>query len=287
MFAFANSDNKKHNYLYQKHSKELWSIKNTMNLLKRREKILEQLAIHGNVEVKILVEKFNNSEVTIRGDLRKLEQEGKLIRYHGGAQSVDSLQNTFKNDKEVNLEKRFDLNSPAKQRIAKRAAEFITPGASVIFDSGSTTHLVAVEVAKHGNIIAITNNLPVADVFVNTKDVSIVISGGIYRAKTKSLHGPMAEQSLQNVTADILFIGADGIDADKGITTFNDGYSISKVMAGSAKKVIAVVDSSKFGRVGFNKVLDTVELDYLITDTAVSDESVDAFAAQGVTVIRV
>lgn len=268
-----------------------------MNVLKRREKILELLAIHGNVEVKTLVETFNNSEVTIRGDLKKLDQEGKLIRYHGGAQSVDSLKNTLKgsqsvkntlkSDKEVNLDKRFDLNSSAKQRIAMRAAEFVTPGASIIFDSGSTTHLVAVEVAKHGNIIAITNNLPVADVFVDTKDVSIVISGGIYRAKTKSLHGPMAEQSLQNVTADILFVGADGIDAIKGITTFNDGYSISQVMADSVKQVIAVVDSSKFGRVGFNKVLSTACLDYLITDNGVSDESVDAFAAQGVKVIRV
>ncbi|RKF20079.1 DeoR/GlpR transcriptional regulator [Alginatibacterium sediminis] len=258
-----------------------------MNALRRREKILALLTQHGSVEVKTLVTTFNNSEVTIRGDLRKLEKEGKLIRYHGGAQSVDSLPNTLRNDDEINLDSRFDLNTSAKHRIAERAAQFADPGASVIFDSGSTTHLVAAEIAKRGNIFAITNNLPVADVFVDAKDVSIVISGGTYRSKTKSLHGPMAEQSLMNVTADLLFVGADGIDADKGITTFNDGYSISQVMANCAKLVVAVVDSSKFGRIGFNKVLNTADINYLITDNQVSENDIQAFSKLGVTVIVV
>ena len=259
-----------------------------MNALKRREKILEMLAVTGSVDVKTLVDTFKNSEVTIRGDLRKLEQEGKLMRYHGGAQSVDSLPNTLKtSDAEVNLESRFDLNLSAKQRIALKAAEYVSPGDSIIFDSGSTTHLVAAEVAKRGNFIAITNNLPVADVLVDAPDVSIVVTGGTYRAKTKSLHGPIAEHSLEEVTADILFVGADGIDPDKGITTFNDGYSISEVMANSAKQVIAVVDSSKFGRVGFNRVLDTARINCLITDSAVSDQDAEEFAAQGVEVVRV
>lgn len=259
-----------------------------MNALERREKILEILKVQGRVEVKNLVEQFNTSEVTIRADLRKLEQDKKLKRFHGGAQSLESLPNMVKKQEtEVRLESRYDINASAKERIAARAAEFVTSGNSVIFDSGSTTHLVAKHLADQGKIIVITNNLPVADAFADAEDVTLVICGGTYRSKTKSLHGTKAEQCLEGVSADILFIGADGIEPEKGITTFNDGYAISGVMAKCASLIIAVIDSTKLGRIGFNKVLDTSTIDILITDNGISREYEAAFKAKGLEVIVV
>ncbi|MGF1758165.1 DeoR/GlpR family DNA-binding transcription regulator [Photobacterium sagamiensis] len=257
-----------------------------MNALERREKILEILHNQGRVEVKQLFETFSTSEVTIRADLRTLEQEHKLKRFHGGAQSLESLPNMIKkSEEETKLENRYDINASAKERIATRAVQFIKEGSSVIFDSGSTTHLVAKHIAGQGNIIAITNNLPVADALADAEDVTLVICGGTYRSKTKSLHGSKAEQCMEGVSADILFIGADGIEPDKGITTFNDGYAISGVMAQCAKTIIAVIDSTKFGRIGFNKVLDTSVIDILITDNGISKEYEKAFKAKGVEVI--
>lgn len=259
-----------------------------MNVLERHEYILQQLSLHGRVEVKALVDYFNTSEVTVRADLRKLEKENKLKRFHGGAQSLDSLPHTIKEpESEIKLESRYKINASAKERIAVAAADMVSPGSSVILDSGSTTHLVANHIAEHGGVIAITNNLPAAQALADAPNTTLVICGGTYRAKTKSLHGTKAEQCLDGVSADMLFIGADGIEPDKGITTFNEGYSISAVMAACAQSIVAVVDSTKVGRVGFNRVLATETIDILVTDDGIKGEQVQAFEEKGVKVVVV
>ncbi len=90
------------------------------------------------------------------------------------------------------------------------------------------------------------------------------------RHKTQSMHGSIAERSLQDINADLMFVGADGIDAVNGITTFNEGYSISGAMVTAANEQInAVLDSSKFNRRGFNQVLPIEKIDIIITDDAV------------------
>ncbi len=259
-----------------------------MNVLERHEYILQQLSQHGRVEVKDLVEFFNTSEVTVRADLRKLEKESKLKRFHGGAQSLVSLPHSTRDfENEVKLERRYKINASAKDQIAAAAAEFVRPGNSIILDSGSTTHLVANHIAENGEVIAITNNLPAAQALADAPNTTLVICGGTYRVKTKSLHGAKAEQCLDGVSADILFIGADGIDPKKGITTFNEGYTISGVMASCAKKIIAVVDSTKVGRVGFNSVLPTDKIDVLVTDKDINLDCVRDFEELGVEVVLV
>lgn len=144
--------------------------------------------------------------------------------------------------------------------------------------------MVAEELAKRGGIIAITNNLAAADALTEADDTTLVICGGTYRSRTKSLHGIKAEQCLEGVYADVLFIGADGIDPVKGITTFNEGYTISGVMASCVDRIIAVVDSSKVGRVGFNHVLDIQLIDVLVTDKGISTEQLKLFEARGIRV---
>ncbi|WP_068083816.1 DeoR/GlpR family DNA-binding transcription regulator [Polycladidibacter stylochi] len=259
-----------------------------MSAYDRRKKILAMLNAKGRVEVKELVDIFETSEVTIRADLRKLEHENLLKRFHGGAQTLDKAGTSVRaTENEVTLERRYGINASAKERIAQRAVSYVAPGNSVILDSGSTTHLIAQALAPQGAIIAITNNLPAADALAESPDTTLVICGGVYRSKTKSLHGPKAEQCLEGVSADILFIGADGIDPQKGITTFNTGYAISAVMAECAHKIIAVVDSTKIGRVGFNKVLSTHVIDILITDSDITAEYMEAFQKQGVEVVMV
>ncbi|MDA4703731.1 transcriptional regulator, partial [Enterobacter hormaechei] len=90
------------------------------------------------------------------------------------------------------------------------------------------------------NITVITNSLPAAFTLAENKDITLVVCGGTVRHKTHSMHGTIAERSLQGICADLMFVGADGIDATNGITTFNEGYSISSVMAAAAHQVIAV-----------------------------------------------
>jgi DeoR family galactitol utilization operon repressor len=259
-----------------------------MNPLNRREKILELLKKDGQVAVKELSVMFDTSEVTLRSDLKNLEQQGKLKRFFGGAQSIESLPLTQQEQEdEIQIDNRYEMNSDSKERIASVAASLVRKGDSIIIDSGSTTHLVAKCLGKEGGYTIITNNLAASSELLNAPDTTLVIVGGTYRSKTKSLHGYQAEQCLNGVQADVLIVGADGIDPDKGITTFNEGYAITGVMAHCVQKVIAVVDSSKLGRIGFNKVLDASQIDILVIDGGIPAETKRQFEEVGLEVLVV
>lgn len=262
-----------------------------MNANERRQRILEQLNEKGTVQVTELSEQFKISEVTIRTDLRVLEERGLLIRYHGGANLTSMLSFRPESKSEMTtetvLEERYSLAQSPKSRIAKQASTLVFPGASIILDSGSTTLLIAEELVKSDNITVITNSLPAADILSANNGITLVLCGGTLRHKTRSMHGSIAEAALTGVTADFLFVGADGIDPVNGITTFNEGYAISGAMAKAAKKVIAVVDSTKYGRSGFNQVLTIDQIDCLITDDGIGDEGRIALQKAGLNVILV
>ncbi|EPA4128080.1 DeoR/GlpR family DNA-binding transcription regulator [Escherichia coli] len=246
-----------------------------MNSFERRNKIIQLVNEQGTVLVQDLAGVFAASEATIRADLRFLEQKGVVTRFHGGAAKIMSG-NSETETQEVGFKERFQLASAPKNRIAQAAVKMIHEGMTVILDSGSTTMLIAEGLMTAKNITVITNSLPAAFALSENKDITLVVCGGTVRHKTRSMHGSIAERSLQDINADLMFVGADGIDAVNGITTFNEGYSITMVTA--ANKVIAVLDSSKFNRRGFNQVLPIEKIDIIITDDAVSE--VDKLALQ-------
>lgn len=265
-----------------------------MYLVKRRNQILAALMEKGSVQVAHLANKFGISEVTIRNDLRELENQGLLTRFHGGATNqINNFALTTKHNghagnlNEVKLEDRAMLSADAKTRIASAAARLVSTGNCVVIDSGSTTLKIAEQLADAADLIVVTNNLPAAEVLSNNQHITLVLCGGTFRHKTRSFHGVHAESVLKGIVADFLFIGADGFDIDKGITTFNEGYAISKVMARAAKKVVAVLDSSKFGRIGFNPVLLISDIDVLITDDEISTDLVQLMEERKIEVIVV
>ncbi|HIC0010748.1 TPA: DeoR/GlpR family DNA-binding transcription regulator [Escherichia coli] len=242
-----------------------------MNSFERRNKIIQLVNEQGTVLVQDLAGVFAASEATIRADLRFLEQKGVVTRFHGGAAKIMSG-NSETETQEVGFKERFQLASAPKNRIAQAAVKMIHEGMTVILDSGSTTMLIAEGLMTAKNITVITNSLPAAFALSENKDITLVVCGGTVRHKTRSMHGSIAERSLQDINADLMFVGADGI------TTFNEGYSVSGAMVTAANKVIAVLDSSKFNRRGFNQVLPIEKIDIIITDDAVSE--VDKLALQ-------
>lgn len=252
-----------------------------MNSFERRNKIVDMVNTQGSVLVLDLSNLFGISEVTIRADLRLLEEKGLLTRFHGGAARPGSNL-TETDNQEVMLEDRYQLASDPKKRIAKAAAALIKEGMTVILDSGSTTLLIAEELVNMNNITVITNSLPAAFALSDNKDITLVVCGGTVRHKTHSMHGTIAERSLQGICADLMFVGADGIDATNGITTFNEGYSISSVMASAAHKVIAVLDATKFNRRGFNQVLPMEKIHCVMTDSEIAESDIAALAETGV-----
>jgi len=257
-----------------------------MNSFERRNKIVDMVNSQGSVLVLDLSNTFGISEVTIRADLRMLEEKGLVTRFHGGAARPGSSMMEAENV-EVMLEDRYQLAKDPKKRIADAAASMIKDGMTVILDSGSTTLLIAEALLKKANITVITNSLPAAFALSDNKDITLVVCGGTVRHKTHSMHGTLAEHSLQGISADIMFVGADGMDMTNGITTFNEGYSISAVMASAAHKVVAVLDASKFNRRGFNQVLPIKQINCIITDDSISREDKIELEKSGLEVVLV
>ena len=251
-----------------------------MNSFERRNKIVDLINTQGSVLVMDLSNTFGISEVTIRADLRLLEEKGLVTRFHGGAAKPGSHLAEGDNQ-EVILEERYQLASDPKKRIAQAATAMVEEGMTVILDSGSTTLLIAEALNRKSNITVITNSLPAAFTLSENKDITLVVCGGTVRHKTHSMHGTIAERSLQGISADLMFVGADGI------TTFNEGYSISSVMAAAAHKVIAVLDATKFNRRGFNQVLPMEKIDCVITDDGISKQDKSALTKTGVELLVV
>lgn len=257
-----------------------------MNAGERRQQIVELLNTKGTVLVSDLSQQYDVSEVTIRTDLRLLEKQGVLTRFYGGANKIMN-KGDLKSFKELQLEERHQRFIEAKKRIAIAAVKHVKEGDTIILDSGSTTMLIAEELVKLKHITVITNSLTSAFILSDNSDIMLFMCGGTLRHKTRSFHGKIAEQSLDGISADILFVGADGIDAIRGITTFNEGYTISSVMANAASKVIVVLDSSKFGRNGINVVLPLNKLNTIITDNDVNGDYKQQFEDKGIDFITV
>lgn len=261
-----------------------------MNTFERRNKIVEMVNATGSQLVNDISSQLGVTEVTVRSDLRFLEERGLLARFHGGAARVGnvadhSVSATTADAQEVSLLDRYELAADPKRRIAIEAAKLVNEGDTIILDSGSTTKLLADELADMKNITVITNSLPAASVLASNTNITLVVCGGTLRHKTVSLHGGMAEYVLRDVSADLMFVGADGLDCDNGITTFNEGYAISAAMAAVAQKVVVVTDSTKFSRKGFNIVLPLEKIDVIITDRDAPDALVTRLKSQNKQVI--
>lgn len=164
-----------------------------MNSFERRNKIVDMVNTQGSVLVLDLSNLFGISEVTIRADLRLLEEKGLLTRFHGGAARAGSDLTDAENQ-EVVLEDRYQLASDPKKRIAQAAVAMIREGMTVILDSGSTTLLIAEALVRMTNITVITNSLPAAFTLAENKDITLVVCGGTVRHKTHSMHGTIAER---------------------------------------------------------------------------------------------
>ena len=256
-------------------------MKTERNTLKRRAEILNLINKNGKVSVIELSEKFGISVVSIRNDLTHLEQKGLLIKTRGGA--IKSQPVNF----DLSLNQKLKINYAEKQKIGKKAIEFVKNGDSIVIDSGSTTLEVAKNL-KDLNINLITNSLPIADLVADFKNVNVIIPGGELRPEMRSLIGPITLHTIARFQCDVAFIGADSISSTEGIfTPLISEAAVSRAMIGIAKTVIAVLDSSKFSRHSLAKICDLEHLDIIITDKNISDSDLQLLKKSPVEVILV
>ncbi|MGV3130097.1 DeoR/GlpR family DNA-binding transcription regulator [Staphylococcus sp. IVB6181] len=235
-----------------------------MNLKEaRHQKILKSLKENGSVSVSELSDAMNVAPMTIRRDLKELENKALLVRVHGGAVLMHTFYNELAND-----EKKA-LHSDKKRIIAEKASRLIQNEDTIFIGSGTTNEAIFPFI-KHMHLRIITNSLYIFEQYEALEHMDIVLIGGRYRKKTGSFIGQLANTMLEQLHIDKAFIGVNGI-SDNDATTANEeeGKANEIVLNRSTKKYL-VSDSSKFNTRAFSVFYKLDAIDAIITDDAMT-----------------
>lgn len=246
---------------------------------KRADQILEILTNETKIEVSLLAEKLGVSQVTVRKDLDDLENMGIVTREHGYAllRSMDDLNS------------RIAYHYEEKKRIAKKAAEQISNGDTLMIESGSCCALLADALAENKkNLTIITNSAYIANYIRGKSNFQIILLGGIYQEDAQVMIGPMVRQCADNFCVDRFFIGTDGYSARTGFTN-RDQMRAQAVrdMAHQVEQVIVLTESDKFSRHGIVPLNLQGLIKQVITDNQIELSIKKELESQRINVITV
>ena len=244
----------------------------------RQSAIIDILQKDERVGVRQLADQLAVSQMTIRRDMAMLEEQGFLIRTHGGALPADKLR--F-------LHRAFPHYSvtPQKSAIGKLAAKQVRPKQTVMVDSGTTTLEVARNLPKDIDITVATTSISVAQELYGSP-FHLVLFGGIIREGFPSMYGPLTESMLKNFHVDILFVGCDGADSKDGFYISELGVSsLEQLIISISDRVVVVAESSKFGRKAFVRYATPDKIDTVVTDTGLSPADRKNLESNGIKVL--
>ncbi|MDX1544098.1 MAG: transcriptional repressor AgaR [Christiangramia sp.] len=250
-----------------------------MNTVERHRKIIEKINNEGQVKVQDLCDQFDVSSVTVRKDLKLLEEKGILYRIHGGA----TLNNPYTTDRHVNEKEKFNLAE--KMEIGAAAAKLVTANDSILIASGTSVLALAKNIKPQENLTVITSALNVALELNQHDQIEVIQLGGILRKRSSSVTGLFAETNLSDFSCSKFFMGVDGIDLDFGLTTANVREArLNREMIKVSQKTIVLADSSKFGKRGFGRICGFEQIDEIITDRGISNFTKEGLEEFGIKV---
>lgn len=250
---------------------------------KRRHVLAEILRAHENVSTAELAVRFAVSEMTIRRDLKKLQEEGIALPFYGGALAAQRI--TF----EFEFDETRRMNMALKKSIALAAASEVKEGQTIFMDTGTTTLELAKVLAQSSlQMTVITASLVIASELWARGNIRLQLLGGQVRGGNPDLAGPLTEIMLERLSADVAFLGSDGIHPTRGsFASDMETARIAERMAACSNEVVVICDSSKIGRAGAVRYLKIDEIDQLITDNNADRSVVSQLANRKVKVRRV
>lgn len=258
------------------------SISKDLYMEERRQGILALLDKLGRVSVSDLSDRFSVSEVTIRADLQALADGGMLMRTHGGALKIDPA--VF----DITLTSRRARMADEKIRIGQAASEFVQNGDSIFLDSSSTSLAIAPNIKDRRNLTVITNGIAVSQELMDAPDVAVVMAGGRLRRDTASLVGPDGLGTLSRYNIQKGFFGAHGVNVWDGLTDVSaDEAEVKRSLVEKSRMVIAVLDATKWGRVGLSSFTPLQAVNVIISDVNAPPELVAQVRGLGLEVILV
>ncbi|RME80412.1 MAG: DeoR/GlpR transcriptional regulator [Caldilineae bacterium] len=251
-------------------------------LEERRHEILRLVQQQGRVSVAELSRAFGVSEVTVRADLQALADQELIVRTHGGAVPAnDTLQ-------DLALASRRSKQVREKSQIGAAGAAMVEEGDAVYLDSSSTALAIAQHLKQRQRITVITSSLAVAQELLDAPGVTVVMPGGVLQRDTASLVGTDGLAFLQQYHIQKGFFGAHGIAKPEGLTDISfEVAAVKRPMVARCRQVVAVVDATKWGRVGMASFASLDEVHRVITDQHAPADMVAEIEAMGIAVIMV
>lgn len=271
--------------------KKLKEIKSKRNLLEaplelyleeRRRAILDLVNATGRTSVAELSDRFGVSEVTIRADLQALAERRLVVRTHGGAvptgNSMDELALVLRRQRQVK----------EKSRIGEAGAHLVADGEAIFLDSSSTSLAIAHHLKRHQHLTVVTNGLEVARELLDAPAVELVMVGGILQRDTVSLVGAHGLANLDEFHLSKGFFGAHGISVEAGLTDVSpDEAAVKRPLVARCREVIAVLDGTKWGRIGVASFAQLATVTRVVTDASAPAEQMAPIEAAGIDVMVV
>lgn len=235
---------------------------------KERMNRIHQLLIEKEfLSVKALSENLEVSEMTVRRDLKELEGNGILFRARGGAY----IKKTISSEEDIG-EKQI-RNQTVKLRIAKKALDMIKDGMTILLDSGTTTYQLALLIANQDfkNLNIITNDMGIAELLKNIDEISLIVIGGWIQKATNSTQGNLAKLCMEQLHAEIAFVGASSIGENLRIySPSEEKVFLKRLFVENSEKTVLLVDQSKGKQINLNYVYSVTDMDCIVTDLSLS-----------------
>ncbi len=239
-----------------------------MTTYERRHSLLDILRKQPGLRVPEIARMLNVSDGTIRNDFNALEGEGRLKRVHGGA--VLTEQDQFQNNSFV---RRYNHNVAAKIAIAREAALLVDDGNSIFLDASSTCYYLARALSERTKLRVMTNGFEVARELAQNASNSVILVGGVVNNDSSSVTGLLSEQIIAEMHSEKAFFSCSGFSIKRGMTEVHfEEAQLKRKAIESAQQVIALIDSSKFGKEDLTPFARPDQITHLFTDSAIGNE---------------
>ncbi|MEV4148014.1 DeoR/GlpR family DNA-binding transcription regulator [Amycolatopsis sp. NPDC049691] len=243
---------------------------------RRHELILRALRAEGPAPVGVLAERLGVSQATVRRDLVRLGREGRLTRVYGGAMAAG----------DEPFARVAAERADEKDAVARRAADLVADGDTVLLDIGTTAHRLARHLRDRA-LTVITSSLAVYEELKDADDVQLVLLGGVVRRSYHSMVGFLTEDALRQVRAGTVFLGTSGVRADGHVmdSTVVE-VPVKRAMVAAADRVVLLADAGKFPGTGLAMVCGPDALDVVVTTPGADEPTCAALREAGVEVLR-
>lgn len=247
----------------------------------RLMQIRHYLYLNGMTGVHDLAREVDASLATIRRDLQRLEKQGIISRTHGGAALADSV------DREVAFETRESQALDHKRAIADAAFQRLKRGSAVFFDAGTTVLQLARRLRIDPMPLTVfSNNITVSETLSGIEGVEMILLGGRLRHANRSLVGILAEQAIENLWFDQVFLGTSAVQSDGTISTpDSEEATLNAAMMRRTEECFLLTDSTKFGRRSTYRVGHLDQVSCVFTDTELDDAQALALREHGHTIV--